>query len=276
MSTDPLSGQSSSIAVILPAAGSSGRFNIGSDAPRSKLDEDLGGRPVLHRAVELFTTRPEVEAIIVAGPHEPEAMAEFKLRHGDKLAIMGVTVVPGGVTHRWETVKAALEAVPERCTHVAVHDAARPITPPELIDAVFDAAQRHDAVIPALRITDTVKRLAAEAEPEAADPLAAILGAGTGRAGAFVVEATVPRDRLALVQTPQIFRADLLREAYTRFAGKIDATDDAGLVEAAGGRVVAIEGSPANLKITTRDDLALVRLLGGFTDPTGRPAHKRF
>ncbi|MEM1330925.1 MAG: IspD/TarI family cytidylyltransferase [Planctomycetota bacterium] len=269
-------GKEQRIAVILPAAGFSGRFNADSDAPRSKLDEDLGGRPVLHRAVELFANRPEVCAVIVAGPRDPDAMTEFKLRHGDKLSILGVTLVPGGETHRWETVREALAAVPEDASHIAVHDAARPITPPELIDSVFDAATRHDAVIPVVRVTDTIKKLSEEPEPDGGDPLAAILGAGTGRADAFAVEETVARERLAFVQTPQVFTAELLRDAYERFAGKIEATDDAGLVEAAGARVIAVEGSPKNLKLTTRDDLDVIRVLGGFKGPSERPTHKRF
>lgn len=86
------------IAVIIPAAGSSSRFNTGEDSildPRSKLDEDLGGRPVLQRTVELFTNRPEVGAIIVAGPFDESAFARFELRHGDKLALARRDALPG-------------------------------------------------------------------------------------------------------------------------------------------------------------------------------------
>src|SRR5882672_107467 len=125
------------IAVIIPAAGTSTRYSQALEFPRSKLDEEIGGKTVLQRSVELFTKAESpdwtVAAIVVAGPHDPEAMSRFKARHGDKLAIMGVKLVAGGKTHRWETVKAALAEVPADCTHIAVHDAARPRTQPELI-----------------------------------------------------------------------------------------------------------------------------------------------
>ena len=101
------------VAVIIPAAGSSERYKQaaraeGQDTPRSKLDEDLGGRPVLHRTVELFTSRDEVSTIIVAGPADESEMDAFRARHADKLAVLGVTLVPGGATHRSESVRAAL------------------------------------------------------------------------------------------------------------------------------------------------------------------------
>ena len=129
------------LAVIIPAAGFSSRFSEGQEFGRSKLDEEIGDRPVLQRTVEMFTKRDEVYSIIVAGPHDEEAFAEFKVRHADKLSILGVTLCRGGKTHRYETVAEALKLVPDDCTHIAVHDAARPCTPVELLDRVFDAAQ---------------------------------------------------------------------------------------------------------------------------------------
>ncbi|MEO1129149.1 MAG: 2-C-methyl-D-erythritol 4-phosphate cytidylyltransferase, partial [Planctomycetota bacterium] len=131
------------IAVIIAAAGSSSRY-MAAGGLRSKLDEDLGERPVLQRTMELFTKRDEVSSIIVAGPYED--YDEFKLRHGDKLAILGVQLCRGGKGERWETVKAGLELVPDDCTHIAVHDAARPCASPELFDRIFDAASSHPAV----------------------------------------------------------------------------------------------------------------------------------
>ena len=83
------------IAVIIPAAGSSSRFNTGDSgllAPRNKLDEDLGGRPVLQRTVELFNTRPDVCGVIIAGPADDEAFAQFEFRHADKLALLGAVL----------------------------------------------------------------------------------------------------------------------------------------------------------------------------------------
>ncbi|USN98169.1 MAG: 2-C-methyl-D-erythritol 4-phosphate cytidylyltransferase [Phycisphaeraceae bacterium] len=268
-----------SIAVIIPAAGLSRRFNDGNAgllASRNKLDEDLGGRPVLQRTVELFNKRDDVGAIIVAGPHDDAAFAEFELRHGDKLALLGATLCKGGKTHRYETVKAALGHVPESATHVAVHDAARPVTPSELIDRVFDLAQRHPAVIPAIPAGDTIKRVEAEpVEDTPDDPAATILGIGADKPSELRrVEETVDRDRLVHVQTPQVFEKSLLLRAYAQ--DDLESTDDAGLVERLGEPVVVTPGDPANVKITRPADVRLARALGGFGPPAERAVHKRF
>lgn len=269
------------VAVIIPAAGFSRRYSeaAGFDSQRSKLDEDLGGRPVLHRTIEAFANydAPDVTLgpIVVAGPHDEDAFATFKLRHGDKLAILGVRLVRGGETHRWQTVKAALDTITDDVSHIAVHDAARPCVTTELLDRVFDAAARHPAVVPGLNVSDTVKRVAAEPLDEGnVDPLASILGAPTKGPGLRVVEATIPRAGLVTVQTPQVFEADLLRRAYAQ--DDLTSTDDAGLIEQLGEPVVVVEGDSANLKLTTPIDLTLARAVLGVRPPGARPAHKRF
>src|ERR1043165_3425624 len=94
------------LAVIVPAAGSSSRFGGGQDllgSARSKLDEDLGGKPVLQRAIELFSNVDAVACVIVAGPAEPAAMEHFKSRHADRLNFLGAKLVPGGTSHRWRS-----------------------------------------------------------------------------------------------------------------------------------------------------------------------------
>jgi len=270
------------IAVIIPAAGASRRFNTGPDAdasllaPRNKLDEDLGGRPVLQRTVELFNTRPEVAAVIVAGPHDDAAFAQFELRHGDKLGLLGATLCRGGPTHRYETVKAALEHVPESASHIAVHDAARPITPSALIDRLFELAERHPAVIPAVEASDTIKRVGVdEVEDAPTDPAAAILGLGSdGPSDLRRVEQTLDRERLVLVQTPQIFDKDLLMRAYQQ--DELASTDDAGLIERLGEPVIVTPGDPANIKITRPADVPVARALAGFRPPAERATHKKF
>lgn len=264
------------LAVIIPAAGSSRRYAEGQEFPRSKLDEDLGGRPVLHRTVELFCNHDLVSFIVVAGPAAPEAMAQFRVRHADKLGLLGVQLCTGGQTHRYETVQNALKVVPADCTHVAIHDAARPCTPPELIDRLLEAAAKHPAVIPAVDVPDTLKRVSEqEVIDTEIDPLDAILG-GAGKANVRLrrVEATVDRSRLVAVQTPQVFEAGLLRRAYAQ--PDLSSTDDAQLVERLGEAVVVVEGDPRNMKITRPGDLNLARSILGFSGPAGRPAHKRF
>jgi len=281
------------LALILPAAGFSARYAQalkqaeGVDLARSKLDEDLGGRPVLHRTVELFTQGDHagVEAtalVIVAGPHDPEAFESFKQRHGDKLALYGVKLVRGGKTHRYETVLAALAHVPTDggaggFTHIAVHDAARPCTPPELIERVLHAAEKHPAVIPALDVSDTLKRAKEIDVPREVDPLDAILAPAeepAASARSRVVGETIDRTGLVAVQTPQVFAAEVLRKAYTQT--DLTSTDDAQLVERLGIPVTVVEGDARNLKITRPMDLHLARAILGVRGPDNRPSYKRF
>jgi 2-C-methyl-D-erythritol 4-phosphate cytidylyltransferase len=144
-------------------------------------------------------------------------------------------VVAGGAT-RSESVRAGLAAVSADTDIVVVHDAARPLATPELFELVVDAVRAGaDAAVPALEVADTLKRIDGER----------------------VVE-TVSRDRLVAVQTPQAFRASVLRDAHARGS---EATDDAALVEAAGGKVVVVAGDPRNLKVTTVADLVLASTL---------------
>ncbi|MDA0802627.1 MAG: IspD/TarI family cytidylyltransferase [Planctomycetota bacterium] len=260
------------ICLIVTAAGSSQRF--GAD----KLGEDLGGRPVLLRAVEPFTKRTEVTTILVAAP--PDSIDAFTTRFGPTLLFHGVRIVPGGRTARWETVKAALAYVPEDCTHVAIHDGARPCVSNELLDRLFAAAAIAAAVVPGLEVSDTVKRVGAERVAAAEDDALAdaILGdAGCEAAQGRLVEATLPRDGLVLVQTPQVFARGVLCAAYS----SVDlhgATDDASVVERAGHAVMVVDGDPRNIKVTTKADLALARIFSNARAPaaTDRADHLRF
>ncbi len=263
------------VTMILPAAGSSNRYSQAGGL-RSKLDEDLGGRPVLQRTVELFTKRDEVCAILVAGPHDDVAFEDFCDRHHDKLALLGVRICRGGPTHRHETVANALKEVSDSTSHIGVHDAARPCTPEDLIDRVFEAANSHDAVIPAIDVPDTIKRVHEELLDDSdEDPLDAILGA-TGKTNRSLrrVRETISRDGCVLVQTPQVFRADLLRRAYSQ--SDLSSTDDAGLIERLGEPVTVVEGDLRNLKITLPKDLSLARSILGIGVDSDRPTHKRF
>lgn len=265
------------LTVIIAAGGRSARYSEGEGTGglggRSKLDEELGGRPVLQRTVELFAKRDDVAQVIVAGP--AEGYDEFVLRHGDKLGLMGVVLCKGGESHRYETVRNALEHVSPSATHIAVHDAARPCTPLDVIERVLEAAREHDAVIPGVDVSDTLKRVSADRVEAGADPLDAILGgAGKTVTGLRRVEETVDRDRLVMGQTPQVFEAGLLRRAYGQ--DDLSSTDDAGLVERLGEAVMVVEGDPRNIKITRRADMGVARAVLGVSEGRGREAHKRF
>ncbi len=231
----------------------------------------------MHRTVELFTSRAEVALVVVAGPAQPEAMERFKLRHADRLALLGAKVCAGGAEHRWQTVRNALTQVPEGqgFTHVGVHDAARPCASAALIDRVLEAAERHPAVVPGTEVSDTLKRV--DADPvvdEPADPLAGILGTQTGGSKLRRVASTLDRSGLVAVQTPQVFRIELLRTAYAQ--ADLTSTDDAQLVERLGEPVLVVEGDRTNIKVTYPGDIDLARRILGLSGPTERAAHKRF
>lgn len=254
-------------AVILPAAGAGRRF-AESGPQRSKLELELNGRPVLLRSVMLFARRPQVAQIIVAAP--PDDLDAFRLRWGDQLAFHGVQIVAGGRAERWETVANAMKAVSADCTHIAVHDAARPLAGDALITRVFDAAAEHDAVIPAVDVSATLKRVTDVAAPVPADRFDAILGSMPPAAKLRQVVETLDRRNVVAVQTPQVFAADLLRRAYAAIErGDVatDAiTDDAGLVEALGEPVMVVEGEETNLKITRPADAELAEAIVSKTE----------
>jgi len=266
------------LAIIIAAGGASRRYT-NEGGIRSKLEEDLGGRPVLQRTVELFTKLDlndvTVGPIVVAGPAHDEAFREFHERHADRLALLGARICRGGETHRWESVRNALALVPPDATHVGVHDAARPCASPAMIERVVRAAMRHKAAVPVLETTDTLKRIVEIDEPAAeADPLADILGVKADPTKTRVITQTLDRAGLVQVQTPQIFAADLLRRAYAQ--ADLSGTDDASLVERLGARVAAVDGDAMNIKITRPRDIDLARAILGVRAPEGRATHKKF
>ena len=215
-------------AVILPAAGKSSRFR---DQHYKKPFVPLENRPVWLYAAEKFTGRSDVaQTLLVIAPEDREAL---QAKMGANLALLGIELVEGGA-ERHDSVAAALSRVQPEVEYVAIHDAARPCLADEWIDAVFAAAIRTGAAILATPISGTVKRVGKDQ----------------------TIDETVPRDGLWEAQTPQVFRRQLILDAYARRGGP-PATDDAQLVERLGQRVTIVPGSPMNLKITTRDDLRL-------------------
>lgn len=275
------------VAVILPAAGMSRRFKGagGPGATSGKLDASIGGKAAIVRAVELFTGREDVCGVIVAV--DPDKVGEFKFKWADKFALHDVSIVAGGKAERWETVRNALGAVGDDATHIAVHDAARPVTDPAMIERVFAAAASFDAVVPAVPVHSTIKRVGAGAatiETDSGDPLDAIFGSESKQSvEAYDITETVSREGLWLAQTPQVFERELLERAYQQIeSGTIDKasiTDDAALVEAMGERVVAIPGDPMNVKLTVPEDVkfaeAVVAMRSGSSEAAGdKPKRK--
>lgn len=217
-----------SFAVILPAAGKSSRFG---DQFYKKPFAPLESRPVWMHAAEKFCNRSDVkQTILVIAPEDRE---QFNSQFGGNAALLGVQVVDGGA-ERYESVAAALARVQADIEFVAVHDAARPCIAETWIDAVFAAAQKTGAAILATQVTGTLKRVD----------------------GQRTITETVSRDGLWEAQTPQVFRRELLLQAYAQ-RGTEAVTDDSQLVERLGHPVTVVAGSPMNLKITTKDDLRL-------------------
>jgi 2-C-methyl-D-erythritol 4-phosphate cytidylyltransferase len=255
------------IAVIIPAAGLGKRFTADTTANNiNKVELDLAGKPVFLHTIELFGQRDEVSQVILAV--NPDQLDDFRFRWGDKLGFFNVQIVSGGKHERWETVHNALQHIDSDTTHIAVHDAARPLTSQQLIDRVFAAADRFDAVIPALPVIATLKRVTENENTPMSDddPLDAILGqVGKVAITTSKVAETIDRTNIVEVQTPQMFEANLLRRAYAPMAaGSMSAssvTDDASLVEALGQPVYVVEGESTNLKITRPADATLAKAI---------------
>jgi 2-C-methyl-D-erythritol 4-phosphate cytidylyltransferase len=216
-----------SVWAVLAAAGRGER--LGSDRP--KAFARLGGRPLLAESLERLEESGWIDAIVIAAPPDWE---EPSILVAEEIAATKVSSAVTGGESRSESVRLALEEVPEEAAVVLVHDAARPLLPEEVIERVLaPLSEGWDAVVPAVPLADTVKRVE----------------------GDRVVE-TLPRDDLVAVQTPQAFLADTLRQAVSGDVSS--ATDCASLVEAQGGRVKVVEGDPRLLKVTDAEDLALV------------------
>jgi 2-C-methyl-D-erythritol 4-phosphate cytidylyltransferase len=219
-------------AVILPAAGKSSRFR---DQHYKKPFIPLDGRPVWMHAADRFANRQDVvQTILIIAAEDRERFTE---KFGGNAALLGIEVVEGGV-ERSDSVAKALERVKPEADFVAVHDAARPCVVSEWIDAVFAAAVKSGAAILAVPVTGTLKRAA----------------------GDHTIAETLPRENLWEAQTPQVFRRQLLIDAYAR-RGQQAATDDAQLVERLGQKITLIPGSPMNVKITTKEDLRIAAAL---------------
>src|SRR5215831_7876727 len=216
------------VAAVVVAAGQG--LRAGGDLP--KQFRRIAGHTLLEHALSAFIGAPKVTLIQPVIRQDDLSLASTLIGSMDVL-----TPVSGGTT-RQASVRAGLEALaPRRPDIVLVHDAARPFASASLIARAIEAAEKIGAAIPALPVTDTVKRIDA-----------------TGR-----IEATVDRTAIRLVQTPQGFAFPALLEAHRRAAmqGYNDFTDDSALAEWAGMKVGVFQGEPGNIKLTTPEDFLL-------------------
>lgn len=215
-----------SVWAVLVAAGAGER--LGADRPKAFVA--LAGKPLLAEALARLDRSDWVDAIVLVAPpgwEEPAILLAEELGCGKVVA-----AVSGG-TSRAESVRIGVQEVQEDAAVILVHDAARPLLPPDVIERLLGALNEGwDGAIPGLPLVDTVKRV---------------------RDG--TVLETLAREELTAVQTPQAFVASVLREAL---AGGDEGTDCSSLVERRDGRVTVVPGDPRLRKVTTPEDLALV------------------
>lgn len=219
------------VGVLLAAAGVGER--AGGSAP--KQFQPIAGIPMLLRAIRPFAAHPRVGEIVVA---LPAAQASDPPDWLGSIVGGRLRIVPGGAT-RAASVRCALRALDPACRIVLVHDAARPFVSTAEIDDVIAAADQGTGALVAIPVSDTLKR---------------------SDDGRQVVD-TPPRTGLYRALTPQGFPRAMLQAAYDAAGDWLDATDDAGLVAAAGGTVVLVPGRSTNIKVTTPDDFRLAEAL---------------
>ncbi len=217
------------VAVIIAAAGKGERFGGSEKKTFAKVD----GQPVFLRSVQLFINREDVcQTILVMAP---EDMGQLTEKYAANLGFMGVKAVEGG-SERHESITKALAAVSDDAELVAVHDAVRPCVSTAMIDAVFAEAAKTGAAVLASPLSGTIKRVS----------------------DSGVIDETVSREGLYEAQTPQVFKREVILEAYTKI-GEISepVTDDAQVVEASGHPVSVVASDMTNLKITRKPDMTL-------------------
>ena len=214
-----------SVWAVLVAAGRGER--LGEDRP--KAFARLGDLPLLAEPLRRLDESGFIDHVVVVAPPGWEEPA---ILLAEEIGAAKVSACVTGGESRTASVRAGLADVPDDAAVIVVHDAARPLLPDEVVGRVIEALGRgFDGAVPALAVTDTVKRV---------------------RDG--VVEETIPREELVAVQTPQAFVAPVLRAALAAGEG----SDCASLVERNGGRVTVVEGDERLLKVTSRADLERV------------------
>lgn len=233
------------VVVIIPAAGLGTRMAPapsakGKKGPPSKQFTELGGTPILIHSLRKFAAVPEVSEIFVALRTNEISSFRARLEKEFKDILQKEVQLVEGGEHRQESVANALAAVQANADDlVLVHDAVRPFVTTEIIQEVIRATEKHGAAIAGLPAVDTVKQVERTAE------------------GA-VITSTLSRERVVMAQTPQGFRYAILKKAFDEAtADGFMGTDEASLIERAGGEVVVVMGSPRNIKITTPSDMEL-------------------
>lgn len=226
------------VTAVIVAAGRSVRMGTG----KNKQFLQLCGVETIARTLSAFEESRYVrEVVVVINRFDIGRIGEILAEYG----FMKVTHVVAGGETRQQSAALGLKAVNESSEYIAVHDGARPLVTPECVDRVIETAFKTGAASAAVKVKDTLK-----------------IADENG-----IVQSTPDRSRLWAVQTPQVFKLDIYRDALNKaIAAGTDYTDDCQLIETAGGRVSLVEGEYTNIKITTPDDIAyaeaIIRLRG--------------
>lgn len=222
------------VGIVVVAGGSGSR--MGAAMPKQFLK--IAGRPILVRTIErMREALPEAEIVVVL----PEAHVElWKECYAKADCRVEHRVALGGAT-RFDSVASGIAALSDDCQLIAVHDGVRPLLSSEMIRRGVECAQESGTAVPVIAVVDSIREVDSE--------------------GSHVVD----RSRLRAVQTPQVFRADLLKKAYAVIGARLEdrakATDDASVVEMAGYKVALYEGESQNLKLTTPTDLRVAEVI---------------
>lgn len=223
------------VGIVVVAGGSGSR--MGAAMPKQFLE--VAGRPVLVRTIErMHAALPGSQIVVVL----PEAHVELWQECYEKAKCrVEHSIALGGAT-RFDSVASGIAALSDDCTLIAVHDGVRPMLSVEMIRRGVECAEKNGAAVPVIAVVDSIREVDSQGASHAVD-----------------------RSRLRAVQTPQVFRADLLKKAYEAIGARLDdrskATDDASVVEMYGHAVALYEGEPQNLKLTTPTDLSVAEMI---------------
>lgn len=223
------------VGIVVVAGGSGSR--MGAAMPKQFLD--IAGRSVLVRTIErMHAALPDSQIVVVLPEAHVELWQECYKRSECKVEH---TIASGGAT-RFDSVASGIAALSDDCNLIAVHDGVRPLLSVEMIRRGVECADESGAAVPVIAVVDSIREVDAQGASHAVD-----------------------RSRLRAVQTPQVFRADLLKEAYEAVGARLEdrskATDDASVVEMYGHAVALYEGEPQNLKLTTPTDLSVAEMI---------------
>ena len=219
------------VTAIILAAGCGSRMNLSMTKQKIKL----GSETVLHRTVRIFNECPDIDSIVVVVRNDECGFAESEVGNFEKV----VEITVGGTT-RTESAKCGFLRVADKTGYVAIHDAARCFITSDMISRVVCDAKKYGAATASCKVTDTVKKV----NPDG------------------IIESTLPRGEMVLVQTPQVFKAELYKQALAA-ADLSDAsiTDDNMMLENIGIHPYTTDTGKNNIKLTTQDDLAFANFL---------------